>query len=144
MNMAANTEMPGELLRKPFEVYVPGATPEELDRGFHAACEVFLSAKCHPMEAAAAFFDLEGEEFLPGRPFVTQEEVEAASKLAPSDKPHPADVWLEADAKAAAAICQGWRKPSDTANLAIETPFEELVADVDDGFRESGKSLPER
>ncbi|WP_448952102.1 hypothetical protein [Labrys neptuniae] len=130
--------------RELFQVYVPGATSEEIERGWLAAFEVFKEAKCHPLTAAAGLFAVEEMEFSsnlkPYDPNEPQPKVDPEAIVTPD----PATVWLKADAAAAKAICEGWRKPSDTANLAVDTRFEDLVAEVDEGIARRGGNGPER
>lgn len=87
-------------------INIPGATPEELQRGIRAASDVFVSAGVTPQKAAEAHFD--AGWIVRGFPGPPTTEI---TRLA--------DLWDAADAAAVAACCAGWSAKPDTARLAI-------------------------
>ncbi|CAH1661560.1 conserved hypothetical protein [Hyphomicrobiales bacterium] len=82
-----------------FTFDVPGATEEEVTRGFNAAVEVFLKHKVSPLASLDGLFARDGWSDSGGLiPFDEEDE-------------RAIEVWQEADRAAVDAICANW--PAD-------------------------------
>jgi hypothetical protein len=134
MNMQSR-QFPDEPRRRytspPLTVYVHGATNEELARGKAAAEAMFAGAGCTPYEAALAFWKLEGIEF-GGAEKMTEKEDRIAI------------LWLKAADRAAEVICEGWRRPADSAEFGLGVSVKELRRVYDKHIQDRGFPLPER
>jgi hypothetical protein len=88
-------------------ISIPGATPEETQKGLDAALAVFGSAGVTPEEAAEAHFDSGwGVRGFPDGPLAEQ-----VARLA--------RLWEAADSAALDACCSGWAFKPERARLAV-------------------------
>jgi hypothetical protein len=107
-----------------FQMSVPGATEEQLKRGFDAAMQVFREKDVDPVFAACSHFKREGWDVsgnstrAPSDDFVDEYE--------PTDKEmDAAEVWEQAQDAALAACCEGWGSiPADAGGFEM-VPVEQ-------------------
>jgi hypothetical protein len=95
-------------------ISVPGATPEEIERGMAAAKAAFAKAGITPEQAADARFAVEGWDI---RGFPDDEHPD-------DDEIQFCSVWDEADQAAAEAVCRDWpaTRRVQSADLELDDP----------------------